>query len=136
MKIDYQKAVIAGVVGTLLMTLMGLYVAPLMDLPAMNPAKMLAGKMGDVIALGWIAHFMIGVVLVAGYAFVAKYLWGDGWLRGATYSLAPWAVSQFIMMPMMGMPLFANKTELAVGSLIGHLVYGIAVGLIYPASKK
>lgn len=33
--------------------------------------------------------------------------------------------------PMMGMPVFSGSVALAMGSLIGHLVYGAVVGGIY-----
>lgn len=70
------RAVLAGTLGTIAMTLVGLYVAPLMGVPAMNPATMLAGAMGGSMAVGWIAHFMIGVVLAVGYARVESVLPG------------------------------------------------------------
>ncbi len=132
MKINIQKAVIGGVVGTILMTLVGVFVAPMMGMPPMNPAKMLASAMGDMLVIGWIAHFMIGVVLAAGYALVAGYLTGPGWLRGLIYSIAPWLVAQVVMMPMMGMPMFSGSAMAAIGSLVGHFIYGATVGAVYP----
>ena len=132
MKINIQKMVIGGVVGTVLMTLVGLFVAPMMGMPKMNPAKMLAGEMGDIIALGWMAHFMIGIILAGGYALVKSYLPGAGWLRGILYSIAPWLMAQLVVMPMMGMPLFSDTAAIAMGSLVGHVIYGASVGYIYP----
>jgi hypothetical protein len=35
------------------------------------------------------------------------------------------------LLPMMGMPLFSGSAALAIGSLVGHLVYGAVVGAIY-----
>ena len=35
------------------------------------------------------------------------------------------------MAPMMGMPVFSGSFPMAMGSLIGHLVYGAVVGGIY-----
>ena len=46
----------------------GLWVAPMMGLPAMNPAAMLAGAMGGSMALGWTEHLMIGTILALIYA--------------------------------------------------------------------
>jgi hypothetical protein len=34
---------------------------------------------------------------------------------------------------MMGMPVFSGSAAMAMGSLIGHLVYGAVVGAIYGA---
>ena len=66
MNINIGRAVTAGVIGTAVMTGVGSWMAPLMGLPAMNPAVMLAAAMGGSVVLGWLAHFMIGVTLVAG----------------------------------------------------------------------
>lgn len=38
-----SRAIVGGVLGTLVMTMVGVYVAPMMGIPAMNPADMLAG---------------------------------------------------------------------------------------------
>ncbi len=131
MNVNFGKAVLAGIVGTIAMTLVGLYVAPIMGMPAMNPAAMLAGPMGGSMALGWVGHFMIGIILAVIYAAVAGNLPGSGALRGAIYGIAPWLMAQLIVMPMMGMPVFSGSMMMAMGSLIGHLVYGATVGAIY-----
>ena len=89
MNINLGRTVIAGVIGTAVMTVVGLYLAPMMGLPPMNPAVMLAGAMGGNLALGWMAHFMIA------------------------------------------MPVFSGSAALAMGSLVGHLVYGGVLGGIY-----
>ena len=83
MEIKFGKAILAGLVGTLVMTAVGLWVAPLMGIPAMNPAQMLAGPMGGVLLLGWAAHLMIGTVLALIYAAVARWLAGPPAVRGA-----------------------------------------------------
>ena len=36
-----------------------------------------------------------------------------------------------MVMPMMGMPIFSGSVPLAMGSLVGHLVYGATVVAIY-----
>lgn len=133
MKRNWGKAIIAGLVATLVMTAVGLWVAPMMGMPPMNPAEMLAGAMGGSILLGWIGHLMIGVILAIGYAIVAPSLPGPGWLRGALYGIAPWLLAQVVVIPMMGMPVFSGSAAMAMGSLIGHLVYGAVVGAIYGA---
>jgi uncharacterized membrane protein YagU involved in acid resistance len=131
MKIDFARAAVAGLIATLVMTAVGLWIAPLMGMPAMNPAEMLAGNMGGNVALGWAAHLMIGVVLGLGYAFVARWVPGPPLLRGALYALAPFLAAQIMVMPMMGMPIFSGSAVMAMGSLLGHLVYGAVLGLVY-----
>jgi len=131
LNIRIGRAVAAGLVGTAAMTVVGLWVAPLMGMPAMNPAQMLAGAMGGNVTLGWMAHLMIGVILAVIYAVVAPALPGKPVVRGALYGIAPFLMAQIIVIPMMGMPLFSGSVVIAMGSLVGHLVYGGIVGGVY-----
>jgi uncharacterized membrane protein YagU involved in acid resistance len=131
MSIKMGRAVAGGITGTAVMTAVGLWAAPMMGIPAMNPASMLAGAMGGNLALGWMAHVMIGTILALGYAIAAPFLAGPPAARGALYGLAPFLMAQVAVMPMMGMPIFSGSVALAMGSLIGHLVYGAIVGTVY-----
>ena len=131
MNIDFGRAVIGGLIGTAVMTMVGLFAAPIMGLPPMNPADMLAGAMGGNLVLGWGGHLMIGVVLALGYALVGSALPGPGIARGAIYSIAPFLMAQLLVMPMMGMPLFSGSASMAMGSLVGHIMYGATLGQIY-----
>lgn len=130
MKISLGRAILAGLIGTAVMTMVGLWVAPMMGIPPMNPAEMLAQPMGSI-ALGWAGHLMIGIVLAIIYALVAPRLPGPSWARGAVYGVAPWLLAQVVVIPMMGMPMFSGSIVMAMGSLIGHLVYGAIVGAVY-----
>lgn len=40
-------------------------------------------------------------------------------------------MAQIMVMPMMGMLLFSGSAVMAMGSLIGHLIYGAVVGGVY-----
>lgn len=131
MDIKIGRAIVAGIIGTLVMTAVGLWAAPMMGMPAMNPAQMLAGAMGGSLVLGWTGHMMIGIILAIGYALVAGWLPGAPAVRGALYGIAPFLLAQIAVMPMMGMPVFSGSVVLAMGSLIGHLVYGAVVGGVY-----
>ena len=131
MEHHWTRAIVGGLVGTLAMTAVGLWIAPLMGLPPMNPADMLGGAMGGNMVLGWSGHLMIGLVLALIYAMVAPWLPGPPPVRGALYGLAPWILAMVAVMPMMGMPVFGGAAEPAIGSLVGHLVYGAILGGIY-----
>ncbi|GAC1658636.1 MAG: hypothetical protein NVS4B3_26200 [Gemmatimonadaceae bacterium] len=131
MNINWGRAILAGLIGTAMMTMVGLWVAPMMGIPPMNPAEMLAQAMGGSLALGWVGHFMIGTILAMIYAVLAPRLPGPAWTRGALFGIAPWLMAQLVVMPMMGMPVFSGSGALAMGSLVGHLVYGAVVGAVY-----
>lgn len=136
MNIKVGQVLLAGIIGTAAMTAVGLWVAPLMGMPPMNPAVMLAGAMGGSMALGWMAHFMIGIILAAGYAVVGSRFPGPGFVRGALYGVIPFFMAQLLVMPMMGMPLFSGSAAMAMGSLVGHLVYGGFVGGVYGEANE
>lgn len=127
---NWPRIVVAGLAGTLVMTAVGLWVAPMMGIPRMNPAEMLAMQMGGNAALGWMAHLMIGIILAGALSLVGSFLPGPPAVRGALFSLAPWLVAMAIMMPMMGMPMFTGGPKGAIGSLIGHLVFGCIAGSV------
>ena len=131
MKMNFARATAGGVVGTVVMTVIGMFVSPMMGMPAMNPAEMLAGPMGGSMMMGWVGHFMIGMVLAVTYGAVASSLPGAPPMRGALFAIAPWLMAQVAVMPMMGMPLFSGSAQMAMGSLVGHVMYGAAVGAIY-----
>ncbi len=125
MKVNRGRAAIAGVAGTATMTVAGVWI------PGMNPAEMLAGPMGGSMAVGSVAHFMIGVTLAGIYAAISDTLPGPAVVRGALYSVAPWLLAQVLVIPLMGRPLFSGSLSMALGSLLGHLVYGGVVGALY-----
>jgi len=137
MQTNFGKAVLAGLGGTLAMTVIML-MAPLMGMPQMPVGAMLANFMGIPPALGWIAHFMIGAALAVIYGSTfASRLPGSGTVRGLVYGLLPWLASQLMVNPMMGAGFFASNTPapllMVMGSLAGHMVYGAVVGGMYGA---
>lgn len=139
-RINWGKAILAGLGGTAVMTLVAMMAGPMMGIE-MNVPKMLSGFMKVPLAVGWIVHFMIGTVLALIYvALVIDLLPGAPWLRGALYGLAPFFLAQIAVMPMMGMGFFTinapNTMMLVMGSLIGHLVYGAVVGAIYGRAEQ
>ena len=139
MNVNFGRAALAGTIGAAVMTVVGLYAAPMMGIPAMNPVDRLADQMGGNAVLGWMGHFMIGVIFAEVYAVVAGFLPGPVVVRGALFALAPWLLAQVVVMPMMGMGLFSGDMTMAMGSLIGHIMYGGVVGAVYgepPASAS
>lgn len=138
------KAVAAGITATIVMTLftfLGGMMGIKMDIPAM-----LGSMVGGSLIIGWIMHFMIGIVLAVSYgvSFYSKVNINPLWLRGALFGLLPWIMAQIVVMSMMnvmnGMPfaagLFSGSLMLAMASLVGHLVYGAVVGGIYRPEPK
>lgn len=131
MEFNFKKAVLAGIAGTIAMTIAATFVAPMMGLPKMDVPGMLASVMGGILPLGWSAHFMIGTILAVGFAALQDKIPGPGIAKGMIYGLAPWLMAQVVVMPMMGMGFFSGAFAPAFGSLIGHLIYGGTVAVVY-----
>ncbi len=63
MKPNTGKGILGGFVGTVLMTLMMYYAAPMMTGQKMDIAAMLGSMMGNSWTLGMMAHFANGTIM-------------------------------------------------------------------------
>ena len=130
-KIDFKKLIIASISGSAAMAVV-MFLAPMMKMPEMNIGELLGTQMGMSESVGWVMHFVNGIIITWVYAaFLIDRLPFDGWKRGMIYSLIPWALMNFIAMPMIGMEVFADGMMAFVGSIIPHLAYGGVIGAIY-----
>lgn len=132
-----KQSIIAGVIATAVMTVV-MFVAPLMGMPEMNPPQMLSSMMGLPIIVGWIMHFMVGIIFALAYTFLALPILGkisSDVLKGTIFGVIIFIFAQ-IMMALMGaimggMPSpEGNIVLMIMGSIIGHIVFGIVVALI------
>ena len=137
MRPNVTRLVLGGLVGTMAMTAMMYMVAPMMGV-RMDIAAMLGSMLGGSWAAGMAMHFINGTVLfplVYGYLLVSR-LPGPPLLRGALWGVVLWLIAQTMVMPMMGAGLFsaaAGGMVAAVGSLVGHVLYGTILGTVSEA---
>lgn len=133
-----KNSIIGGIVATIVMTAI-MFVAPMMGMPKMNPPKMLAVTMGFPVAVGWVMHFMIGIVFALGYAYLFLPLVkkiSSKVAKGAIYGVVIFVFAQ-IMMQVMGaifpaMPApQGNMMLMIIGSIMGHVIFGIVVALFF-----
>jgi hypothetical protein len=144
------RAILAGFVATLVMTMM-MYIAPLMGMPKMDIAAMLGsmlggGQMPAAMSGNWwagmVIHFVNGTVIFPLIYAYLLYAWlpGSPWAKGLTWGMILFLLAQAVVMPMMGMGFFSSKAPqplMAVfGSLIGHAIYGIILGAIVGPQVK
>lgn len=127
-----------GLSATAVMSLL-MSVAHLMGIPKMLIGEMLANFMRIPAALGWLAHFMIGMLLAAAYlSFWKDRLPGKPAVKGLLFALIPFLMSQLLVMPIMGAGIFSINTPvpilMVIGSLMGHLVYGTVLGIMIKES--
>jgi hypothetical protein len=131
-----KQSLIGGIVGTAVMTMV-MFIAPMMGMPKMNPPEMLSMMMGFPIVVGWLMHFMIGIIFAMAYAFffinVVKKI-GSNILKGAIFGFAVFVFAQ-IAMAIMGSlmggmpPMEGSMMLMMIGSIIGHVIFGITVAL-------
>ncbi|MBI2186738.1 MAG: hypothetical protein HYU37_06380 [Acidobacteria bacterium] len=133
----------AGVVFGIMMQMM---TAPTPDggrMPMINMVGMIVGS--PTAGVGWLYHLfnsaVIGVIFV--WALGARsYTYGTGLGWGAAYGFVWWILGALILMPVfLGMPAFAplmmpEMRMVAMGSLIGHLIYGLILGAVYVAMTR
>lgn len=136
----FARAALGGFVGTLVMTAMMYMVAPMMGLH-MDIAAMLGSMLGGSWIAGMVAHFVNGsVIFPAIYAYALyAHLPGSPAIRGTIWGLVLWLVAQTVVMPMMGAGLFSSAmggAMAAMGSLIGHVLYGSLLGVIASAPES
>lgn len=132
MNTKISKSILGGIVGTIIMTIV-MMIAPMMGMPKMSPPAMLAGMMNMPLGMGWIIHFIIGVMFAFAYTylFAPKVKIGNIFLKGAVFGFVVFVFAQ-IMMAIMGAMLPMPKMEgsimlMIIGSIIGHVIYGMSV---------
>lgn len=129
------KAILGGIVGTLMMSLMMRFAAPMMVGQPMDIAAMLGNMMGGVYALGMAAHIMLGVFVfpLIYTILVFRLLPGGPLVKGMTWGLILWLIAETMVMPMAGAGFFMSEIggmKAVMAALMGHLVYGGLLGVI------
>ena len=128
------QSIIAGILGTGAMTLVTL-VAPIIGMPKMSAPSMLSMMSGFPIAVGWLMHFLIGIIYAFSYTFLVI-----GWLhkisgaffRGIIFGIITFIFAQIIIATMGVMmggmpPMEGSMALMMIGSIVGHIVFGIIV---------
>jgi uncharacterized membrane protein YagU involved in acid resistance len=140
-------AVVAGLAGTAVISML-MAMGPRIGMPKMAIWEMLGtmfSKEGNL-ALGWIIHFMMGVI----FAIIYAALWAAGigsatLVSGIVFGVVHFLIAGLVMggMPMMHAGIKAGTVQAPgvlmlnagvmglMGGLIGHAVYGLVVALVY-----
>lgn len=105
----------------------------------MGMIAMIGGLIGaENVAAGWIVHLVIGTLIGVGYSLTFG-LQDQGYGAGAGYGLAYGGI-WWVLGPLLIMPLWLGMPALQLGaqqfqSLIGHLAYGLILGLVFVAVR-
>ena len=101
---------------------------------------MISGMMGmDNALVGFVLHLIISAIIGAifGLALDTMVMQGSGMslLAGGVYGIVWWVLGPLLIMPLaMGMPVF--QVQAMMGSLFGHIMFGITMGTIYFLLRK
>ncbi len=130
------KGMLAGFVATLVLSALMVMKSMMGDMPALDLPKMLAGMMGspDAPMLGWIVHFIIGIVLYGiAIALLGHRLSAKPIVSGLYLGIGGWPVMMILLMPMAGAGVFAITMGLMapIMTLMLHLIFGAVLGATY-----
>ena len=130
---------IAGLVFGLMMQMMSAPTPEGGRMPMMAMVAMVVGSSSVVV--GWIYHLFNSSVIGAIFGWLLgprAISAGSGLAWGVLYGLVWWIVGGQLLMPLaLGMPPFASlmmppMRMVAIGSLIGHTIYGLILGGLFP----
>jgi len=141
MKPEIQMAALGGLAGTVVMTMMMMFIAPMITGMPMDIAALIGGMLGDNYMFGMVVHIMMGVVIFPLiYVFVLyERLPGAPWLKGVIWGIVLWAGAATVIMPMAGAGFLMSNIGgmmALVAALMGHIVYGGLLGAIAGSGEK
>ena len=134
------KGLMAGLAATIVLSALMVMKSMMGLMPQLDIAKMIAGMMGspDSPMIGWIVHFMIGIVVYGvAIAVLGEHLPGDSAVaHGIGLGVIGWLIMMVVMMPMAGAGIFGMAMGIMapVMTLILHLIFGAVLGWVYGRS--
>lgn len=149
MDFNLVGAVISGVIATAVMTVM-MTMAPRMGMPKMDMPGLLGSMFGAPgnKMMGLVMHFMMGIVFAIVYAILFSTISDPSIIvLGVIFGVVHWLIAGFMtgMMPMMHQGIKSGEVSAPgmymnsmgmmgfVGGLMGHMVFGLVVGIVYQA---
>jgi len=135
MNTNIIKAILGGIAGTLMMSLMMRFAAPMMVGQPMDIAAMLGNMMGGIYVMGLAVHIMLGVLIfpLVYAVLLFRFLPGTPLVKGLLFGSILWLIAETMVMPMAGAGFFMSEIggmKAVMAALMGHLVYGGLLGVI------
>ena len=134
---NFPKAIVAGLVATIVLSLLFVMKGVMGIMPQLNLPQMIAGMMGmpDSPIVGWAVHFLIGVAVYgAALALLDEHLPGNSKIgHGVLLGTVGWLMMMVVLMPMAGAGLFGLNLGISapIMTLMLHLIFGAIVGAYY-----
>ena len=134
-KINWQKAIVAGLLGTLAFDIVGFaFTGQWWDI-----AGIIGEKTGLGLGYGVMGHYSNGVLLAVLYAGIAPSLWGPSWARALTFVTAETiALVWLFMFPLSGGGIAGTKIAAIIPlvSMARHWAYAIPLIILLPQQNK
>lgn len=132
----------AGVVGGIVMgVMMHMMMAPTPDGGQMPMIALVGQIVGSpTVGAGWVYHLFNSAVIGGIFGWLLGdrvHSYASALGLGAAYGFVWWILGGLVLMPvMLGMPAFAPMMMppmrmMAIGSLIGHLIFGMILGAVF-----
>jgi len=133
--LNWSKAIIAGIIGTFLFDLFGLFVVgEWWDIP-----KLLGAKTELGLLYGVAGHYGNGILLAVLYSAIAPHLWGPNWIRPFIFITAETiALVWLFMLPLLG----AGVAGIKMGgttpfiTLLRHFLFAIPLIFILQTERQ
>ena len=130
-----KRGIGAGLAATMVLSMIMVAKGMMGLMPELNVIAMLSSMMRSAPVVGWIVHFMIGMLAWGlGFVAVSRYLPGKTDLtKGISFGVAAWAMMMLVIMPMAGAGFFGLKMGMMapVMTLMLHVIYGAVLGYVY-----
>ena len=134
-KINWQKAIIAGLLGTVAFDIVGFaFTGQWWDIAGIIGEKTELG-----LAYGVLGHYSNGILLAVLYAGIAPSLWGPSWARALTFVTAETiALVWLFMFPLLGGGIAGTKIAVIIPfvSMVRHWAYAIPLIYFLPKQDK
>jgi hypothetical protein len=134
-KPNIWKAVVGGFLGTVMLTLMVRFLAPMMGVRMVDIVAKLGEMSHTGVAGGLFMHFLNGAIIFPLVYVYLLYRWlpGAPWQKGLLSGVILWLGLETVIMPMMGGGIFSTDMggiKAVVAALAAHLVYGSILGAV------
>lgn len=143
MQKKFYQSISSGVLATFVMTLV-MMASVYMGMPKMSPPSMLSEMMKLPLSIGWVMHFVIGIIFAVGYVYVFNRILhkvSNVYLKGGMYGIIIFIFAQigFSVLDMIFGSNNATTPEgsmilMMVGSILGHIIFGIVVAFFVKKS--
>jgi len=130
----YLKNTIAGILGTTIMSIL-IFLSENINLPRLPVWEIISEKTNTPIIIGWLIHFLIGIFFAFIFSlFSRKEFYKINISTGMIFGFTIFIFVQTLSITTSGIK--ENQLLLALGSAIGHIIYGAVIGFFLQTKDK